>query len=348
MTTTTAGSVRQLPDGRWQAGIPLGYGRGARRQTRTVATRREAQAWLQAAQAGNEALGTTAGKTIRQAFALYIETRGLGAGTARTFTNALAQLDAAGLADVRLRNVKPSMLERYATHCLKVVSANTARLYVAKLVAVLKFARRDGALSFDPKSPTIRVQREQRPALDVDQVRSLYEAAPENVRALIVLQAFTGMRISEASAITVADVDTTHGVIKVTKQVAEDGSLVETKNRKSRAVPVAPEVIAMLPLAGKLPGAYLATNAFGDVLRPGTSGDWFRGVARAAGVEATSHELRKFYVTTNLGAGVNPATVAAYIGDTVKVMLEVYALVQPSDAELSRGALGVVAAGFAA
>jgi integrase len=106
----------------------------------------------------------------------------------------------------------------------------------------------------------------------------------------------------------------------------------------------------MLPLVDKLPGAYVSTNAYGEVLRPSTALGWFRDTAEAAGMPGvTSHELRKFYVTTNLAAGVNPATVAKNIGETVKVMLDTYSLSPASDADVSRAAVsGALAAAFAA
>ena len=105
--------------------------------------------------------------------------------------------------------------------------------------------------------------------------------------------------------------------------------------RSMRTIPVPPEVLAQLGEAcrGKPSDAPVATNAEGNILKSKTFAKTFAAVAEDAGVDVTLHALRKYFATTLLSSGVNPVSVAKYLGDTVETMLKTYALEQSTDAD---------------
>ena len=56
-----------------------------------------------------------------------------------------------------------------------------------------------------------------------------------------------------------------------------------------------------------------------------------RDAAKAAGVDATWHDLRHHHASVLLADGVNPAKVAERLGHDLKTLLETYAHVMPKD-----------------
>jgi integrase len=345
----SAGSVRQLPSGKWQATVRLGEGRGAARTTKTFPTRREASAWLSNTKAAGVPTGPAASQTVAQAFDAYLAAKVLAVNTAETYRQARVHAEASGLGATTLAKLRPSALDGFTAYLVRQgLAPGTVNIYAKKLAAVLRFAHADGGLAFTPSAVTVTERPVEVPALTAAEVASLYEAAPDEFAPVIALGAFAGLRASEARAVTVADVDFLTGVVTVDKAVDERGEFVPTKTARSmRKVPLAPEVLTLLARAceGKARDDTIATNADGGVLSTSAFYRTFGEVARSAGVEVTSHALRKFYATTLLAHGVNPKAVAQYLGDSVATMLKTYALVQHTDAELARAA---TAAAFAA
>jgi integrase len=345
----SAGSVRQLPSGKWQATVRLGEGRGAARTTKTFATRRDANAWLATTKASTVPTGPAASQTVAQAFDAYLAANALAPNTVETFLHARAHAEAAGLGSTKLSKLKPSAAHAFTTHLVRRgLAPSTVNIYAKKLATVLRFAHADGGLAFTPSAVTVTERPVEVPALTAAEVASLYEAAPDEFAPAIALGAFAGLRASEACAVTVADVDFLTGILTVDKAVDERGEFVPTKTaRSTRKVPLDADVVALLARAceGRDRGDTIATNADGGVLTTSSFAKTFAKVAHAAGVDVSSHALRKFYATTLLAHGVNPKAVAQYLGDSVATMLKTYALVQHTDAELARAA---TAAAFAA
>jgi integrase len=343
---TAAGSVRQLSKGpsagRWQATIVLGEGRGARKRTKTFDTRRAALTWLAETKRDGVAHGYASEQTLAQAVDAYLAAKVLAPNTERTFQALRRRLTAAGLGDRKLGKLRPSVQDQFTSWMVKQgLSGSSVNLYAGKLTAVLRFADRDGGLPFRPSAATVVVHAEDTDVIAPGDVAALYEAAPDGFAPAILLGAFCGLRASEACAVNVGDVDWSAGTLRVSKAVDARGQFCATKTARSmRTIPVPANVLAQLePHRFRPADAPLATNLDGRRLLPATYLRTFRIVADDAGVDVTSHALRKFFATTMLAAGVNPKAAARWLGDTVEVMLRTYALVRDDDADVARAAI---------
>jgi integrase len=338
----SAGTVRKLPDGKWQATLTIGEGRGAQRKRKNFDTAKAARAWLAEAKATGVPCGPTATQTVAQAFDAYVAAKILRRNTVEVFAAARKAVVAQGIGAVKLAALKPSALDIFTKWALARYAPSTANLYARKLAAVLKFAHGDGGLGFVPKARTVSVPDVKIDALTPAQVKALYEASPEDFAPAILLGAFAGLRASEAAAITVADIDFVKCTVTVSKAADDLGAHVATKTTRSlRSVPFAPEALPLLGQAcvGKPYDAAVATSSTGRALTTTTLSKTFGKVAEHAGLAVTFHQLRKFYGTTLAAAGVNPASGAKYLGDTIEVYLRTYALPQAGDADEARAAL---------
>ena len=341
---STAGSVRQLPTGRWLATVTIGSGRGASKKTKSFVTKRAGQQWLATVKASGVPYGDAAEMTVAQAFTAYIDAKVLAPNTVETFEAARGRAIAQGIGAVRLENLKPSQVDAFTASLVRAgLAPATVNIYAAKLCAVLRFAAKDGALSFVPKAVKVRTSVVNGPSIAPADVKALYEASSEDFAPAILLGAYCGLRASEAAAVTVGDIDFTAGTITVSKAVDDRGAFVGLKTaRSARVIPVPTEVLAQLGEACKGKGleAPVAVNADGGILTTSSFAKTFAKTSAAARVDVTFHALRKFFATTLVAAGVNPVAAAKFLGDSVQTMLATYALELPTDAALARDAIG--------
>lgn len=112
-----------------------------------------------------------------------------------------------------------------------------------------------------------------------ESVRDLLASIPADLARAVMLGAFAGLRVSESAALDWADVDTADDLLVVR----------ESKGGKSRIVPVSPELITRLSVAGST-GNVVTAGA-----PPYTAARLQQRLNRAmrkAGVDFTSHDLR--------------------------------------------------------
>ncbi|HXF56659.1 MAG TPA: tyrosine-type recombinase/integrase [Actinomycetota bacterium] len=111
------------------------------------------------------------------------------------------------------------------------------------LKAVLNRAVADGRIFRSP------AQAVRNPAADPDggmrvlepeQVRALADAHPERYRALVFLLAYRGLRIGEAAALKVGDLDLMRGRVRVDESLSDTYGLGATKTRRTRTVTLPP------------------------------------------------------------------------------------------------------------
>lgn len=159
-----------------------------------------------------------------------------------------------------------------------------------------------------------------------NQLDALLDQLPPDLRRAVVLGAWAGLRVSEASALDWSDVDIDARRIHVR----------HGKGDSARTVGAAPLLIdALLP------------NTGGNVVTGGgityTAGALQRRVNRAmkaVGVEATFHQLRHRFGTITYGATGDPLAVAAAMGHKSLESTRIYAAV--SDDLLDRVAMAAV------
>jgi integrase len=237
------------------------HGKQRKRSARTLAEARTLKAALTADVNRSEYVAET-----RVSFAEYAvrwiatydgrTARGIRAGTLRDYRRALG-LDADGeptgggavayfgrtpLSAIRAQDVKA-----YAAHvAARGVARNTVRLAVAPVRALLATAHEEGLIRSNPAAG-LRLGRtvaasplKETHALTEDEVVRVLAEVPESHRLLVEFLAQTGLRISEALALTKADVDFGRRRLSVSRRLYE-GVLDAPKSRHGvRRVPLSP------------------------------------------------------------------------------------------------------------
>lgn len=207
----------------------------------------------------------------------------------------------------------------------------SVRTRTKKLASIRSFYK--WAMRFDhvTRDPTRRIDPPNLPKgapryITRDQLNTLLDQLPADLRRAVVLGAWAGLRVSEAAALTWADIDTEAHRIHVR----------HGKGDKSRAVGAHPLLLdALLPDTGGnvITGTESAYSA--DSLQRRAN----RAMARL-GVEATFHQLRHRFGTMTYGATGDPLAVAAAMGHASLETTRIYAAV--SDDALDRVATAAV------
>jgi integrase len=246
-------------------------GKQRKRSARTLAEARTLKAALTADVRRSEYVEET-----RVSFADYarrwVETydgrtaRGIRPGTLRDYRRALGlTLDDQGqlietgggavayfgrtpLAAIRAQNVK-----QYAAEVAKTGAArNTVRLRIAPVKALLATAHEEGLIRSNPAAG-LRLGRavasspvKETHALTEEEVVRVLREVPEAQRLPVEFLAQTGLRISEALALTKADIDFGRRRLSVSRRLYE-GELDAPKSRHGvRQVPLSPELARRL------------------------------------------------------------------------------------------------------
>lgn len=139
--------------------------------------------------------------------------------------------------------------------------------------------------------------------------------------------AFTGCRLSEAKAVTWADVDFKRGILHVR------GSKTEAANREVPFIPAARALLEQLYVDRKNVASVAVegvpyVDPKSNVLAVGEAGKSLTRACEKLGVERlTHHDFRDAFATAAIEAGVDIPTVAAWLGhaDGGALLMRVYA-----------------------
>ena len=233
------------------------------------------------------------------------------------------------------------------------LAPSTIRTVYGTVRAIIAAAVRDRLIGIDPceriKLPELPRQRIV--PLTVDQVHALAEAMPDRYRALVIVGAGTGLRQGELFGLQVRDINFLRRTLTVDRQVqqAPGGKTVvgPLKTPQSyRTIPLGQVVIdalaahlAAYPASGE---QFVFTDDHGQPLHRGrfNSGPW-AAARKAAGLpEATCHDLRHFYASALIRAGLSVKVVSARLGHANAAMtLNVYTHLWPDDEDRSRQAV---------
>lgn len=162
---------------------------------------------------------------------------------------------------------------------------------------------------------------------------------PAARRALVVLLAGTGLRISEALGLQVPDVDFLRATLRVERQrdSRREGFLPPKTRSSVRTVPlgrvVLDELAAHLAAHGAADDGSLFTD---DLGRPLTYSLWKHAWARL-GTGCKTHDLRHYAVSALIAGGASVKQVQMILGHaSAAVTLGVYAHLWPGDDERAR------------
>jgi integrase len=228
-----------------------------------------------------------------------------------------------------LAEIKPSMVTAWTGKLQDDYSASTIYALYRRLTHVLDDAVHDGLLARNPCSrrtaPPMGHVEQFCPT--TDQVWQLHDAMPDHLQVAVLLGAFAGLRVSEAVALRIEDVDFTRGIVhpKV-GWTPDEGWLGPLKTRGSMAPVPIPQDLALLLSASvqQFPGPTLVTNGRGQPVGP-----WIveRAVDRVRQVdELHFHCLRHHLATLLIASGCDVKTVQARMRHaSARTTLDVYA-----------------------
>jgi integrase len=206
---------------------------------------------------------------------------------------------------------------------------------------VLAFAVRKHYIAANPADGVEQPRKSSREdvALSHDQVRKLAEARAE-IRAMVYVLAYGGMRYGELAAARVGDVDLARRRIRVSRSVTYvtgDGHVEDdTKTHQDRTVPILTEFLADTlaeVTADRDPSEYLFPHHDGGPIPL----DWFRwrfdkaaDEARLTGISPKT--LRHTAGSLALGAGASVVTVQKLLGHrSPMTTMNVYSHMLPDD-----------------
>lgn len=172
---------------------------------------------------------------------------------------------------------------------------------------------------------------------------------PEHAKAMVTVQAGTGTRLGELLALRVQDVDFLRRSVRVEYQFApKTTTRADPKTPRSRRVIPVPQFV-IDAIAEHL--RHHPAHKDGTLFTTSTGRLWthnfygfttFRKAVRGAGLpeDTTPHDLRHFYASQLLAAGISVVTVAARLGHSDPgVTLSTYAHLIENQDESTRKAL---------
>lgn len=252
------------------------------------------------------------------------------------------------------------------------LSPNSARLLIGIVRAVFAAAVDDRIIGRNPlETRSVSRRKPKRVKTDVvvwtpGEVEAVCRELPSGLRGMGYLGAVTGARQGELFGVAKGDIDFLRRTVRYEVQVGYVGGRLvfkPLKNRKPRVVPLAAPVIPVLsehirrhpPAEVTLPWSekkskldgkpvtrlLVFTDEDGKAYFRQTVNRPWRRAWKAAGIPDRGrangmHILRHSAASRWLSKGLNPAKVAAYLGDTVAVVIGTYAHWLPDDDNLGR------------
>jgi len=213
-----------------------------------------------------------------------------------------------------------------------------------RLSHLLDDAVHDGLLARNPCSrrtapPTGHVEQH---CPTTEEVWQLYDAMPEHLRVAVLLGAFAGLRVSEAVALRIEDVDFTRGVVFPKVQWSQGRGWLEPLKTKgsSAPVPIPRELTLMLSASvQQFPGPTLVTSGRGGPVSPWTVDDVVKRVRPTEGLHF--HCLRHHLASLLIDRGCDVKTVQARMRHaSARTTLDVYGHLWPDKDETTRTAIG--------
>ncbi|WP_446218279.1 tyrosine-type recombinase/integrase [Micromonospora sp. IBHARD004] len=267
-----------------------------------------------------------------------------------------------------LASIRPSDVQAFVTGLSPDLAPGSIRTVFTTVRAVFGAAVRDRLLTYDP---CVRIKLPELPRgqvvpLTLAQVDALAETVPRRYRALVEFDAGTGLRQGEVFGLELGDVDLDRKLVTVERQVqpvAGGGTVVcPLKNRASyRTVPLAqsmvdvvrahltefpPVEVEVIDTTGAKPVTRRARFVFADdagrALDRNTFNEqvWRRAREVVGLPDATQHDLRHFYASLLIRAGLNPKVVAERLGHAnAALTLNTYSHLWPDDEDRSRQAI---------
>ena len=255
-------------------------------------------------------------------------------------------------ADVQMRTLRRSHVEHWVKSMVsRGLAPGTVHTRTNNVRAVLRGAVADRVIPRDP-SEGIALPRRRRAAAAMTlptpaQVGVILEAADGPFRAFVGLCGFAGLRLGEAAAVRVGDIDFLRRTLTVARQVQRaPGGAIELRAPKygsERQVYLAPSLVDLLArhVAAHCPeGTWLFTGDAGQPPHQNTVGHRWRTTLAAAGLTGVKlHDLRHFYASGLIASGCDVVTVQRALGHaSATTTLNTYSHLWPTADDRTRRA----------
>ena len=175
-----------------------------------------------------------------------------------------------------------------------------------------------------------------------EDIGKIMSAADVRFRPFIGLCAFAGLRLGEAAAVKVDDIDFLRRTLTVSRQVqraTKDQVEIRAPKYGSERVVFLPEdlvnMLAVHVQAGVRPERWLFVGVHDGPPHQNTVGYWWRKTLRDAGLKGIKlHDLRHFYASGLIAEGCDVVTVQRALGHaTATTTLNTYSHLWPTAEE---------------
>lgn len=325
------GSVRKLASGRYQVRYRVdGQELGA---PQTFRTKSEADAWLAAARADLDRgtwINPDAGRISLEEYAWQwlAERHNLRPRTRELYESELRLHILPSLGQVELRHLTSARVRTWHSGLLaEWPGAPTVAKCYRLLRAILGTAVEDELIVKNPcvlKGAGVERSAE-RPVANVEQVYAIADAIERRYRALVLLAAFTGLRLGELRALRRNRIDLRQCAVHVSEQIQDltDGTVIvgEPKSAAGRRTVAFPE--ALLPAlrahldewAAPGPNGLVFCGTRGQPLRRATlHSAWKRATEKVGVRELHFHDLRHTGNTLAAATGASTKDLMARLG----------------------------------
>lgn len=257
--------------------------------------------------------------------------------------------------DVGLGRIRRSHVEAWVKSMDSSLAPGTVKTRFNNVRNVLRAAVRDRMIASDPSEGVVLPRQRRREAAmkipTVEEVSAVLDAGSEDFHLYLSLCAFAGLRLGEAAAVQVGDVDFLRRILRVRRQVQRAGGknveIRPPKYNSERDIYLPDDLlnalsthIARKELTGN-PERWLFTGE-GNTNPPhqntvGTT--WRRTCARAKVTGYTLHDLRHFFASALIAAGCDVVTVQRAMGHaSATTTLRTYAHLWPTAEDRTRKA----------
>lgn len=228
-------------------------------------------------------------------------------------------------------------VEAYVAKRRSEVHPRTANKELTTLRTVLAFGIRAGHLRENPAAGVAKLRSSKKREirfLDAVEIDRFLEHCPARLYPLFLVAFDTGARKSELFNLRWEDVDLKRGVLRI-----QSRGDFETKNYKSRAVPLTERVIRCLKDMGSgegllFPSARSEGGVFTDIRVS------LESIAAKAGVARfTVHDARHSYASALVREGLDLRSVQELLGHTSLASTLIYAHLAPDHLERARAIL---------
>ena len=355
------GMVRELPSGRFQASY-LSDGQRVN-APQTFTTVEDARAWLATVETDRlrgtlkarprvrETLGDYAARWVKQRPGLRDSTRNqygidlrlhidpyLGRYALDKVTPDLVRRWYAELGEDLAEQLSDLKRDRSSRATVRDGSATRARAY-RLLRAIYATAVEDGLVDSSPC--TLKgagtVATAERPILTDAEVQRLADEVPERYHALVLLLAWSGLRIGEAAALTVADLvdlrSDTRAAVRVAERSYRVAGRYDHAAPKSaagvRTVPLPPVILPALrahvrTYTSREPGAHVFTTSTGGNVLGSIGQVMRRALNRIGRDDVRVHDLRHYGMVRAAQTGASLPELMRRMGHGTTAAAEVY------------------------